>query len=72
MRVFKIDKEKNKMVENIIDVLMKRDEMTQKEAEQNIEMAREDLHTRLAEGEMPFDICGEWFGLEEDYIWELI
>lgn len=57
---------------SISEVLMDRDEMTQKEAENLIEEAREDLHERLTEGEMPHDICNEWFGLEPDYIWELI
>lgn len=59
-------------METISEVLMNRDGMTQQEAEDTIKMARTDLHERLAEGEMPHDICSEWFGLEPDYIWELI
>lgn len=46
--------------------------MTSEEADADIEAARSDLHDRLAEGKMPFDICEEWFGLEGDYIEELI
>ena len=34
--------------------------------------ARADMNDRLANGEMPEDICEEWFGLEPDYIFELI
>lgn len=59
-------------MESILNVLMRRDGMTEKEAEELIDMARDDLHTRLEEGEMPHDICSEWFGLEPDYIMELI
>lgn len=59
-------------MESIKQILMRRDGMTEKEAEDLIEMAKEDLHERLADGEMPFNICNEWFNLEEDYIKELI
>lgn len=60
------------MENSIATVLMERDGMTQQEADAEVEAAREDLHERLAEGGMPFDICSEWFGLEPDYIDELI
>jgi len=60
------------MVDSIKSVLMRRDGMTEEEADDLIREAKEDLHTRLAEGEMPEDICEEWFGLEPDYIDELI
>ena len=59
-------------MESIKEVLMKRDNMTDEEAEDLIDQARSDLADRLEAGEMPFDICGDWFGLEEDYIEELI
>ena len=52
--------------------LMKRDGISEKEAESQINAAKEDLETRLGEGNMPFDICEEWFGLEPDYIDDLI
>ena len=55
-------------MENLIEVLMKRDNISRKEAENLIEDARQDLYERLEEGEMPYDICAEWFGLEPDYI----
>jgi len=56
----------------IKEVLMERDKLTAEEADVCIKEAREDLHNRLAEGEMPFDICEEYFGLEPDYMMELM
>ena len=56
----------------IKEILMRRDGMTEGDAENLIEQAREDLLARLSEGKMPHDICEEWFGLEPDYIEELI
>ena len=46
--------------------------MTESEADDLIADAKEDLNDRLKAGEMPFDICSEWFGLEEDYLEELM
>ena len=54
------------------EVLMDRDGLTEDEALDSINEAREDLEERLASGEMPFDICAERFGLEPDYIMELM
>jgi len=59
-------------MESIIEILMRRDSMTQEEAEQLVEDAKEELYARLEEGEMPYDICAEWFGLEPDYLDELL
>ena len=59
-------------MESIKEILMKRDGLTEKEALDLIADAKEDLHNRLQEGEMPDDICQEWFGLEPDYIMELM
>jgi len=58
--------------ESIKDILMRRDGMSQIEAEELIMHAKQDLNIRLAEGETPDDICNEWFGLEPDYIFELL
>jgi len=58
--------------QNIQQVLMKRDGLSALEAAELIEDAREDLAQRLEQGEMPYDICEEWFGLEPDYIMELL
>lgn len=60
------------MARSIVDVLMDRDGMTEEEALREVEEARNELYDRLGEGDMPFDICMEFFGLEEDYIMELI
>ena len=57
---------------SIKEILMERDGMSAEEANNLIQDAKEDLNNRLANGEMPFDICEEWFGLEPDYIDELI
>ena len=46
--------------------------MSRKEAQDLVEEARKDLNQRLAEGEYPFEICEEWFGLEPDYIVDLV
>ncbi len=59
-------------METIKQVLIRRDGMDEHEAEALIEEAKQDLLARLEEGEMPFDICQEWFGLEEDYVIELL
>ena len=58
--------------ESIKQVLMRRDKMTAEEAEDLIREAKQDLLYRLDAGEYPDDICAEWFGLEPDYIMELI
>lgn len=51
---------------------MDRDGITAQAADDLITDAKEDLFRRLNNGEMPDDICEEWFGLEPDYIFELI
>lgn len=58
-------------MESIKEVLMRRDGMTAHEADELIRDAKADLRQRLEAGEMPDDICEEWFGLEPDYIMEL-
>ena len=57
---------------SIVEVLMKRDGMTKEDAEELVQQAKEDMQKRFALGEMPDDICEEWFGLEPDYIMELL
>lgn len=59
-------------METIKQILMRRDGITSEEADDLIQAAKDDLNARLTEGEMPEDICEEWFGLEPDFIWELI
>jgi len=60
------------MIESIQEVLMKRDGITKEEADDLVRAAKEDLIERLDEGEMPYDICEEWFGLEPDYLEQLL
>lgn len=50
------------------ETLMIRDGMSESQAEQEIEECKADLHARLEEGEMPFNICEEFWGLEPDYL----
>lgn len=58
----------------LIRILMKRDGLTLEEAKAQVDEAREDLFTRLEQGEDvdDADFMSEWFGLEPDYIMELI
>ena len=60
------------MLQSLKRTLMARDGVSAKEADALIESAREDLFNRLEDGEMPFDICADWFGLEPDYLDDLI
>lgn len=57
---------------NLKEVLMNRDGLTSEEADEQIAEAREELMDRLSEGDMPFDICEDLFGLEEDYLLDLL
>jgi len=59
-------------MDTIKQVLMKRDGMSETEADELIAECKEDMNQRLTEGEMPDDICEEYFGLEPDYLMELI
>jgi hypothetical protein len=60
------------MAENLVDVLMRRDNLSEADATKEVKEARRELHERLAYGEMPFDICEELFGLEPDYLLDLL
>ena len=60
------------MLDLIEDILVKRDGMTKDDAQALVAAARTDLYERLGRGEMPEDICEEWFGLEPDYIDQLM
>ena len=59
-------------MKKIEQVLMERDGLTEEEAEKQVSEAREHFMERLADGDMPFDFCEEEFGLEPDYLEELI
>ena len=53
-------------------ILIKRDGLTPEEAREQVEEARIELRSRIDEGEAPFDLCEELFGLEPDYLEELL
>lgn len=59
-------------METIVSILMKRDGMNLEDAEQEVNDCREDLLERVGNGEMCEDICQEWFGLEPDYLMQLM
>lgn len=59
-------------MDSLVKTLMARDGVSQEEAERQVAEARDDLFNRLGEGEMPFDICEEHFGLEPDYLMDLV
>lgn len=59
-----------KMVDpySLKNVLCRRDGLTAEEAEAAIAEAQE----RVAQGEDPEDVLADEFGLEPDYVWELL
>lgn len=59
---------------SIKEILMKRDNMSKEDAEDLIKSAEEALQEYLDEGDIcsAEEICAEYFGLEPDYIDELI
>jgi hypothetical protein len=61
-------------METIKQVLIRRDDIGEKEAEELIQQAKEQLQEYIDEGDMEsaYNICEEFFGLEPDYIMELI
>jgi hypothetical protein len=58
----------------IKSILIKRDGMTPAEADELIAEAQDQLNEYLAAGQedQAYDICAEFFGLEPDYIDELL
>jgi hypothetical protein len=58
---------------SIKTVLMERDGLTEKQAQRLIEQAKDDLADKLESGEGdPYYFCEEAFGLEPDFIEELM
>jgi len=55
-------------LESIASILMRRDGMSRTDAEERVAEARD----RVAEGENPEEILLDDFGLEPDYIFELL
>ena len=62
------------MVESIKTVLMRRDGITAEEADELIDMAKESLKEHVANNDMDsaYNICQDYFGLEPDYLEELM
>ncbi len=62
------------MNESILDILMRRDEMTHVDAEDLMQEARETFDDYLDAGDIDAaeNICNEFFGLEPDYLSEFI
>jgi hypothetical protein len=59
-------------MKSLLQTLIDRDGITEEAARVQIVRAREHLLERLDNGEVPLDICEEEFGLEPDYIEDLI
>ena len=61
-------------METIKEILMRRDNMLPDEADNLIEDAQKSLNFALANGYMQDaeEICADFFGLEPDYLTELI
>lgn len=59
-------------MKSLKEVLMDRDGLTSEEADKRIAEAKEDIMDRLGEGDMCFDYMVEEFGLEPDYLEDLI
>jgi len=62
------------MQETIKEIIMERDGLTEEGADNLIDQAREALHEYLADDDQDsaYNICEEYFGLEPDYLDELL
>jgi len=60
----------NNFTNDVKDILMKRDNMSEEEALDLIEEANEAFDDYMCEGDIDsaMDICAEYFGLEPDYL----
>lgn len=61
-------------METIKSILIRRDGMSDAEADRLIFACKEDFYQRMEAGDIwgADDICGEYFGLEPDYLEELV
>lgn len=55
-------------METIVEILMRRDNMTRDEAEDQLKYCRQ----LVAKGADPEEVLHDELGLEPDYIWELL
>jgi hypothetical protein len=62
------------MLQSIVDVLVLRDGMTRAEAEKQVQEARADFQAVINSGDIyaADDFLADTFGLEDDYLEELI
>ena len=63
---------KGEIMSELKKVLMSRDKLTSKQADDRISQAADDLMQRLGNGEDCYDFCSEEFGLEPDYLMDLV
>lgn len=61
-------------MESLKDAIMTRDGLTESEADAQIAEAKEMMYELLAEGdtEGAYEICSDQFGLEPDYLMDLL
>jgi hypothetical protein len=61
-------------METIKEILMRRDGATEVEADELIQQAKDQMNEYLEDGDedLAYNICQEFFGLEPDYLMELI
>lgn len=58
---------------SIKETIIERDGMSEREAEEQIAFVRKELNRRLIEEpENCYNICEEFFGLEPDYLFDLL
>jgi hypothetical protein len=55
-------------MESLLEVLMERDGLSRAQALRQIEEAREEVR----EGADPEEVLADWFGLEPDYLYDLL
>ncbi len=62
------------MAKPLIEVLMLRDNLSRKEAQELINEAKDTLHSLIDIGNLDeaYEICGDTFGLEPDYLMDLV
>lgn len=61
-------------MENIKDILMRRDDMSPEDADELIEMTKDEIKYAISTGDhmLVEDIIASNLGLELDYLWQLI
>ena len=59
------------MENRIVNILINQDKMSLKDAQERVKEVLAEANDRLTEGDIPYDICEEYFGLEPDYLDDL-